>query len=92
MAKNETTPIESDKHGKNDYYGSIRTDESGKFELQVFENAEYWIHASTEINIIKDGEESETTIWSKPIKVKVGVKSEPVKIVFDLPENATGSE
>lgn len=92
LAKNETTPIESIKHGENNYYGSVKTDESGKFELQAFENAEYWIHVSTEIDIIKDGEASETTIWSKPIKVKVGAKSESVKIVFDLPENATGSE
>lgn len=70
-------------------YDSESTDASGKFVLQGFENADYWLHVSTTVEVIVDGEEKRIEVAAKPIKIKAGEAVEPLKIVLQLPDGVT---
>lgn len=78
--------------GETDWnYERERTDTNGKFVLQAFENAEYWLHISTDADVIVNGEESEVEVKAKPIKIKSGKNNEKLKIVLQIPEGFSGS-
>ena len=57
-------------------YNSDRTDGFGRFSLQAFVGAEYWLHAQ--------GRPSEK---GTPIKIKVQMVNEPLKIVVPFPKS-----
>ena len=51
------------------------TDELGRFSLQAFVGAEYWVHGS-----------SQSSGRGEPIRIKVGKSNEPVKLVIPFPK------
>jgi hypothetical protein len=51
------------------------TDELGRFSLQAFVGAEYWLHA-----------ESQSSGQGEPIKIKVEMVNEPFRIVIPFPK------
>jgi len=56
-------------------YDWERTDELGRFSLQAFVGAEYWLHA-----------ESQSSGQGEPIKIKVEMVNEPFRIVIPFPK------
>jgi len=56
-------------------YNSDRTDQLGRFSLQAFVGAEYWVHA-----------EGRRSGKGTPIKIKVQQTNEPLKIVVPFPK------
>ena len=67
-------------------YDEASTDESGKFVLQGFEKAEYWLHVGTTVEVTVNGEEKEIEVKAKPLKIKLNQNIDPLKIVLQMPE------
>lgn len=73
-------------------YDWTSTDKQGRFSLQGFEGAEYWLHASVRTRGLRttDGKELWDTgpqwLRAQPVRVKVGRPGEPLRIVVLLPE------
>jgi hypothetical protein len=65
-SKDETEP---DKK-----YDCGTADELGRFSLQAFVGAEYWVHG-----------ESNSSGQGEPIKIKIGKTNEPLKVVIPFP-------
>lgn len=74
IIENEYASVSVKKKENSDTTDNLTYDsvfvKDGKFKLQVFENAEYWLHA--EVNNEK----------AKPIKIKIGKINQPIKIVI----------
>jgi len=62
---------------KGERFDSSGTDELGRFSLQAFVGAEYWVHSK-----------SGSTGSGEPIKIKVEMINEPLKIVIPFPKAA----
>ena len=56
-------------------YDATSTDEFGRFSLQAFVGAEYWVHA-----------ESNSSEKGEPIKIRVGNANDPLKIIIPFPK------
>jgi hypothetical protein len=56
-------------------YDADSTDEMGRFALQAFVGAEYWVHG-----------ESHSSGKGEPIKIKVEMTNEPLKVVIPFPK------
>jgi len=71
-------------------------DRQGRFSVQVFENAEYWLNAEVGTLGVKFGNLS-GALWDKavreikaqPIKLKVSRDMQPLRIIIPLPEGLT---
>jgi hypothetical protein len=82
-----------DEKDKNDTKYAEVIVKDGRFKLQAFENAEYWIHAEVGTRERFFGE-SKVDLWEKgvktlkaqPIKIKVGKTDSPIKIIIPLPD------
>lgn len=76
-------------------YDWTSTDKQGRFSLQGFGGAEYWLHVSVRTTGMKtaDGKElwDSGTHWlkAKPIRIEVGKSKGPLKIVVPLPEGVS---
>lgn len=78
-------------NGERDWdYHLESLDASGKFVLQAFENAEYWLHVTTYVDVINDGKKDRVEVKAKPIKIKAGKNNEKLKIVLQIPEGFSG--
>lgn len=81
-----------DDEGKYDW---TSTDKQGRFSLQGFAGAEYWLHASVRTSGMKtnDGRDlwDSGTQWlrAKPIRIEAGKSKEPLRIVVPLPEGVS---
>lgn len=81
-----------DGDGKYDWTG---TDRQGRFSLQGFAGAVYWLHASVGTLGMKTADGGDLwdsgTHWlrARPIKIEVGKSKEPLRIVVPLPEGVS---
>lgn len=73
-------------------YDFAPADEQGRFSVQGFVGAEYWVHASVTTPDIKTA--TGKSLWdsgvrdlkAKPVKVTVGTTNESLRIVIPIPE------
>ena len=65
---------------ESDIYDASVTDKLGRFSLQAFVGAEYWIYG-----------ESGSSEKGEKIKIKVEKINEPLKIVLPVPKPAPGN-
>lgn len=86
---------ESDGDDRRVYEGG-RTDAQGRFNIQAFVGAEYWLHATVNTYDLEIGG-VRSRLWDKgirelkarPIKVVVGKTNEPLRIMVPLPEGGS---
>lgn len=77
-------------------YDLERVDEQGRFAIQAFENAEYWLNAEVGTFGLKFGN-MQVDLWdsgvrelkAQPLKLKVSKDMTPLKIIIPLPEGLT---
>ena len=83
---------ESDGNDKRVYEGD-RTDAQGRFSLQAFVGAQYWLHVSVNTLGLHIGgvksplwDKGVTELKAQPIRIEVKKANEPLKIVVPLPQ------
>lgn len=87
--------LEDQEDKSNVRYDLESVDGGGRFTIQVFEGAEYWLHASVGTLGINFGK-AKNDLWgrgiqvlkARPIKLKVGRNNHPLKIIIPLPEGS----
>ena len=102
MSKNAWVALEKleDSEDKNNVrYDLTHADEQGNFQLQVFENAQYWVKGEVgTLGVQFKGlpqslwDQGIQEIRSKPIKIIGSQSPVTLKIVIPLPEGATAPE
>lgn len=72
------------------------TDGRGRFALEGFVGAEYWVSASVYAHRLKPGkdfsEEGDRRLSARPFKVKVARSNAPLRLVIILPEGAAAPD
>jgi hypothetical protein len=99
VAKNGHVFLEEleDSEGKNNVrYDLESVDGQGRFTIQVFENAEYWLNAEVGTLGVRFGntsgdlwDEGVREIKARPVKLKVSKAMPPLRIIIPLPEGLT---
>ena len=90
--------LEDSEDKNNVRYDLTRVDKQGNFQIQVFENAQYWVKGNVGTLGVKF-EGLTQSLWdrgiqqidSKPIKI-AGSQTTPLRIVIPLPEGATAAK
>lgn len=86
LTKVEKVADRQDWINSNEWFYDIEDTDEGKFVLQGFENAEYWLHVFATVDVMINGEEKEIEVKANPFKIKLDKNIEPVKIVLQMPE------